>query len=143
MILGIDHVHVAASDMDASINFYTEKLGFRLLRRISFGPPDSRRELAYVGFGDLLLELVPPGPMAASARPFALTVNEIENTVEELRSRGVEIKEEVRDSFSFKGLTAVIKDPAGLDIELRQWEAPDGPHYRDWHPTRNDVVRTA
>jgi catechol 2,3-dioxygenase-like lactoylglutathione lyase family enzyme len=143
MILGIDHVHVAAADMDKTIDFYTNKLGFRFLRRLSFGPPDARRELAYVGLGDLLLELLPPGPMAASNRPFALTVNEIEKTVEELRSKGVEVKEEVRDSFSFNGLTAVIKDPSGLDIELRQWAAPDGPHYADWQPARPDVVRTA
>ena len=59
-IAGIDHVHAVANDLDASIAFYTQVLGFRFLRRVAFGPDDARRELAYVGLGDMLLELVPP-----------------------------------------------------------------------------------
>lgn len=143
MIVGIDHIHVAAADMDRSIAFHTDVLGFRFLRRVIFGPPEARRELAYVGLGDLLLELLAPGPNDASSRPFALTVTDIESTVEELRHKGVEIETEPRDSFSLAGLTAAIKDPSGLTIELRQWQAPDGPHYPDWQPKRPDVVRTA
>ena len=60
MITGIDHVHVTTFDMGKSIEFYTNVLGFHFLRRVEFGPEDARRELAYVGLGDILLELLPP-----------------------------------------------------------------------------------
>ena len=41
MDLRIDHVHAVATDLDASIAFYG-KLGFKLLRRVEFGPDDDR-----------------------------------------------------------------------------------------------------
>lgn len=137
-----------AKDMDESIAFYTEMLGFRFLRRATFGPPESRRELAYVGLGDFLLELlelpqgaaeVPPG----AGRPFALTVSNMEQTVADLRSKGVEVDMDIRPGFSFDGLATAIKDPSGLVIELREWQGSDNPYYADWQPTRSDVVRTA
>ena len=61
MIKRLDHVHVVAKDMDASIEFYTKALGFRLLRRVRFGP-GGERQLSYVGLGDMMIELVQPGP---------------------------------------------------------------------------------
>ena len=42
MITGIDHVHVTTFDMDRSIDFYTNVLGFHFLRRVEFGPEDNR-----------------------------------------------------------------------------------------------------
>ena len=44
------------------------------------------------------------------------------------------------ESISFDGKTAVIRDPSGLAIELREWAAHDGPTYPDWSPIRHDVV---
>ena len=49
MIKRVDHAHIVVQDMDKSIDFYTRVLGFRLVRRVQFGPDDGRRELAYVG----------------------------------------------------------------------------------------------
>ena len=40
MELRLDHVHAVALDFDKSIEFYG-KLGFPLLRRVEFGPPDA------------------------------------------------------------------------------------------------------
>ena len=147
MITGIDHIHVYTKDMDQSIAFYTNVLGFRFLRRASFGTPENRRELAYVGLGDILLELL---PLAAGItevpsggnRPLCLTVADMDRTLVELQEKGVEITRSW-EGFSFSGRAASIKDPSGLDIELREWLTPDSPHYPDWQPTRADVVRTA
>mgnify|MGYP001027038770 CR=1 FL=1 len=143
-IAGIDHVHAAANDLDASIAFYTQVLGFRFLRRVAFGPDDARRELAYVGLGDMLLELVPPVEPPASGtaeRPFALQVEDMPATIADLKAKGVAVDVEPRPGFSFGGLTAVIRDPSGLAIELREW-AGDDAHNPDWQPQRADVVRT-
>jgi catechol 2,3-dioxygenase-like lactoylglutathione lyase family enzyme len=76
MDLKIDHVHAVAFDMDASIEFYA-KLGFGLLRRVEFGPDDERKQLAYVGRGASVIELVQPrdatDPLGGGTgvRPFA------------------------------------------------------------------------
>ena len=142
-IAAIDHVHAAANDLDTSIAFYTQVLGFRFLRRVAFGPDDARRELAYVGLGNMLLELVPPvePPARGTAkRPFALRVEDMPATIADLKAKGVAVDVEPRPGFSFGGLTAVIRDPSGLAIELREW-AGDDAHNPDWQPKRADVVR--
>ena len=145
MELRIDHVHAVALDLDASIEFYG-KLGFRLLRKVEFGPADDRRRLAYVGHGDSIIELVGPrdanDPIGAGTgeRPFAMVVDDAEAVVAELEAMGVEIDTRPRPSFSFTGKTAVIRDPSGLAIELREWAANDGPTYPAWTPAREDVV---
>jgi catechol 2,3-dioxygenase-like lactoylglutathione lyase family enzyme len=145
MDLKIDHVHAVAIDLDASIEFYG-KLGFSLLRRVEFGEPDDRRQLAYVGNGTMSIELVQPRDAAdplgggTGVRPFAMTVEDADATVKELEALGVEIAMYPRPSFSFTGRTTVIKDPSGVEIELREWGGDDGPAYPKWTPARADVV---
>ena len=145
MGMHIDQVHAVAVDLDESIAFYG-LLGFELLRRVQFGPPDARRDLAYVGHDGSTIELVPPVDPAnpvgggTGARPFALTVDDAAATVRDLESKGVEVITQPRPGFSFKGVTAVIRDPSGLAIELREWHPDDGRHYPSWRPEREDVV---
>jgi catechol 2,3-dioxygenase-like lactoylglutathione lyase family enzyme len=145
MDLRIDHVHAVAVDMDASLEFYG-KLGFGLLRRIEFGPDDERTQLAYVGRGASVIELVQPrdatNPLGGGTgvRPFAMVVEDADATVAELEALGVEIAMYPKASFSFTGRTTIIKDPSGLEIELREWGGSDGPTYPTWTPAREDVV---
>jgi catechol 2,3-dioxygenase-like lactoylglutathione lyase family enzyme len=145
MDLKIDHVHAVAVDMDASIEFYA-KLGFGLLRRVEFGPDDERKQLAYVGRGASVIELVQPrdttDPLGGGTgvRPFAMVVEDADATVAELEALGIEIAMHPRPSFSFTGRTTIIKDPSGLEIELREWGGGDGPTYPAWTPAREDVV---
>jgi hypothetical protein len=61
-------------------------------------------------------------------------------TIADLKAKGVAVDVEPRPGFSFGGLTAVIRDPSGLAIELREW-AGDDAHNPDWQPKRADVVR--
>ena len=149
MIVGIDHVHVLTTDMDKSLDFYTNLLGFKLERRVQFGPPERRRELAFAGLGNVFIEFLPPTDnghpefTGTTGRPLCLLVEGMEETVEALRARGVEIATEIRSAFSFGGRVAIIKDPCGLAIELKEWRAPDGPYQHAWVPERADVVRVA
>ena len=84
MIKRLDHVHVVAKDMDASIEFYTKALGFRLLRRVRFGP-GGERQLSYVGLGDMMIELVQPAHdgefQGTEARPIGLAVDDLDEAV--------------------------------------------------------------
>jgi len=145
MDLKIDHVHAVAIDLDKSIEFYA-KLGFKLLRRVAFGAEDARRELAYVGNGGSVIELVlprdPADPIGGGTglRPFAMTVVDADAVTDELEALGVEIIMKARPAFSFASRTAVIRDPSGIEIELREWAANDGPAYPAWTPERDDVV---
>ena len=147
MIERVDHVHIVARDMDRSIDFYTHILGFRLLRRVESGPADRRRQLAYVRLGDFMLELVEPAHdgefRGTEARPLGLAVADLERTVADLKRLGVEVVNEPAPAFSFAGLQAVIRDPSGLAIEVRQYAAADSPLGADWQPARADVVRLA
>jgi glyoxylase I family protein len=147
LIVGVDHVHVLTTDLDKSLDFYVNLLGFKLERRVQFGPPERRRELAFAGFGNVFLEFLPPTDnghpelTGTTGRPLCLAVEGMEETVETLRAKGVEIATEIRPAFSFWGKVAVIKDPSGLAIELKEWRAPDGPYLHNWSPEREDVVR--
>lgn len=143
MFTQIDHVHVIATDIDKSVEFYTKVLGFYLSRRLTM----NGRDTAYVGLGDVLLELHPPPRgtteiPAGALRPLGLTVSNMDDAVAHLREHGVEVME-IRDGWTFVGRHATMKDPSGLVIELREWYAPDGPRNRDWQPARSDIVRTA
>ena len=60
MIVKVDHVHVLTTDLDKSLDFWVGTLGFRMERRVEFGPPDRRRQIAYAGLGDVLVEFLPP-----------------------------------------------------------------------------------
>ena len=144
MIKRLDHVHVVAKDMDASIAFYTEVLGFRLLRHVRFGP-GGERQLSYVGLGDVMIELVQPAHdgefKGTEARPIGLSVDDLDAAVARFKASGVEVVNEPARGFSFGGRQAVIRDPSGLVIEVRQWDASDSPMSPDWQPWREDVTK--
>lgn len=143
MSMRVDHAHVVVKDMDRSIDFYTRALGFTLVRRVQFGPADKRRELAYVRLGDFMLEFVQPAHegefKGTEARPLGMSVEDLDSTVAHLKSLGVEVVNEPAKSFSFGGRQAVIKDPSGLAIEVRQYDAADHPMSATWRPWREDV----
>lgn len=152
MISCIDHIEVNTEDLEKSIAFYTDILGFTLTRRVRY-EGSSGRQIAYVALGDQMLELLGPvqrrpdqGDPAdggrIGVRLFALRVDAMERTVDYLRSRGVEISSEPRPGGSFSGLRAEIRDPNGISIELREWQG-DGPSNAAWQPQGPGVTRIA
>jgi catechol 2,3-dioxygenase-like lactoylglutathione lyase family enzyme len=146
MITRLDHVHVVAKDMDASVAFYTKALGFTLLRHVRFGP-DGSRQLCYVGLGDMMIELVQPAHadefQGTEARPLGISVDDLDATVAHFQEEGIEVVGAPGRGFSFGGRQAVIRDPSGLLIEVRQWDSNDYPMSPDWQPERDDVTRIA
>lgn len=145
MITGVDHVHVMCKDLDQSIAFYTQVLGFRMLRRVVIDQGSSKLEVAFVGIGDMLVELfpLPPGTEevpAAAQQPFGVMVDDMDKTLAGLREHGVDVLEE-RLGWTFSGRFAAIKDPSGVTIEIRQWYSDDGPYNQDWQPINPAVVR--
>jgi catechol 2,3-dioxygenase-like lactoylglutathione lyase family enzyme len=143
MIVGFSHINRTVRSLDTAIEFYTKNLGFYLLRRYI----RNGREGAYIGLGDVLFELgVDPdldvAKLGVAAR-LGLVVTDVDAVVAELRSKGVEVVEEPAEMRTFNGRQAAIRDPDGYVIALREWRAPDGPHYAGWQPRHEGVIRLA
>jgi len=143
MIVSFSHINRLVRDLDESIDFYTTNLGFYLLRRYD----RNGREGAYIGLGDVLFELGVaadmPAPTENNAGRLGLTVTDLDSVVAELRENGVGIVSEPEEMRTFDGRQAAIRDPNGYVIALREWRPPDGPHFADWQPRHEGVVRLA
>ena len=141
-VKGFSHIYLPSRSVDESIEFYTKKLGFKLFRKYNM----NGRISAYVEIGGVLLELTPstdptPDQDGRTEPRIGIEVPDIKAAIEELRSAGVEIAREPWDAMTFWGPQAMIKDPSGYIISLREWRLPDGPNYQDWKPEHANVER--
>ena len=58
MIEAIDHVEVVTNNIEKSLNFYVETIGFQILRRHKFDGSRGMTEIVYLKLGDSTLELL-------------------------------------------------------------------------------------
>jgi glyoxylase I family protein len=126
----IDHVEIVTDQLDRTVQFYTEALGFTVkardrIERSGLGVPI---DLVYLDLGGTVVELisyegasVDPAPKNEHLgyRMIALEVDDMQKASDYLRTRGVEVVwgPRVRETYS----RAEICDPNGYRIELRQW----------------------
>ena len=125
MFKRIDHVEIAPSDLERSIAFYTEVLGFRMKERVQIGSP-VLKQVVYLVLGDTMLEMleyVDPAPADHAIRVgyqmMALEVDSMEKALAFLAERGIELTQPPMD-VGDGALRAEIVDVDGLAIELRQ-----------------------
>jgi catechol 2,3-dioxygenase-like lactoylglutathione lyase family enzyme len=118
-------VRYIVNDVDASIQFYCEQLGFHE----DMHPAPT---FAMLSQGDLRLVLSAPGggPGGGQAMPdgtvpepggwnrFQLEVSDLDATVERLRKRGVHFRNDILDGVGGKQI--LVEDPSGNPIELFQ-----------------------
>ena len=119
------HTMLRVGNLDASVRFYTEVLGMKLLRTTD--RPDQKYSLAFVGYDDedraSVLELtynygVDRYEMGTAYGHIALAVPDAHRACEEVRRRGGTV---TREAGPVKGGTTVIafvQDPDGYKIEL-------------------------
>lgn len=129
MFKRVDHMEIVPRDAAATIRFYVDILGFRVVQRIKVGAPPMK-EVIYIKLGDTVIEIIDTDnpqprseyPWQVGYRCIALEVEEMTKAVEHLQSHGVTISRPPVDlGDSFRG---EILDPDGLTIELRQWKQP-------------------
>jgi catechol 2,3-dioxygenase-like lactoylglutathione lyase family enzyme len=130
MFKRIDHVEIVTDQLDRTVQFYTEVLGFAVksrdrIERSGLGVPI---DLVYLDLGGTVVELisydgapVDPAPQTEHLgyRMIALEVDDMQGTTEYLKTKGVDVVwgPRVRETYS----RAEICDPNGYHIELRQW----------------------
>ncbi len=128
MFKKIDHIEIVIGNMERTLKFYTEILGFKIQwSRKSERPP--RQEVALIELGGTLIEIFTvknPAPPASTeqwqigCRRVALEVEDIDRAVEYLKTKAVVISREPVAVGTLR--VAEIKDPDGLSIELIQRE---------------------
>lgn len=123
-IEGLHHIAIICTDYQRSKKFYTEILGLQIVREVYRKERDSYK-LDLSLEGEYLIELFsfPHSPVrlthpeAAGLRHIAFAVEDIELSVTELRSRGVEPEPIRTDEFTGKKFT-FFADPDWLPIEI-------------------------
>ena len=124
------HTMLRVTKLDASLSFYTEVLGMRLLRRHDF--PAGRFTLAFVGYGDedsnTVIELThnwdtDSYELGTAYGHIALGVPDVYAACADIKARGGRV---VREAGPMKGGTRVIafvEDPDGYKVELVEYHA--------------------
>lgn len=127
MFKRIDHIEIVPSDLERSIDFYTEILGFKIRQRRKIESP-AVEELVFLELNDTVIEFFGvknPAPASeeqwqVGCRRIALEVEDMDKAAAYLETKGVEV---IRgQTTSGPSRRAEIKDPDGLSIELRQSE---------------------
>jgi catechol 2,3-dioxygenase-like lactoylglutathione lyase family enzyme len=131
MALSITHTPVYCTDLDETLAFYTERLGFEVHDDVPMGP-DMRwlTVRAPGGDHDLLLAAVnhhlPPADRQAMREIVAkgglavfIQVDDLDKTFEALRAAGTEILQEpVNQPYGVRD--AAVRDPSGNHLRLSQ-----------------------
>jgi lactoylglutathione lyase len=120
------HTMIRVRDLDASLNFYTNLLGMKLLRKRDY--PSGKFTLAFVGYGDeannTVIELTHNWEQAEAYNlgsafgHLAVGVPDVYKTCERLAGAGVKIPRPAGPMAHGGSVIAFIEDPDGYRIEL-------------------------
>ena len=119
------HTMIRVGDLERSLQFYTEVLGMRLLRRKDY--PDGEFTLAFVGYGDeseqAVIELthnwgVGSYELGNAFGHIAIGVADIYKTCDEIKRRGGKVVREPGPMKHGSTVIAFVEDPDGYKLEL-------------------------
>ncbi len=121
---GIHHVAIICSDYECSKKFYVEVLGFSVIQETFRANRNSYKLDLRVGDShqiELFSFPNPPlrvsSPEACGLRHIAFEVDDIEQTVLDLKSQGVDVENIRIDEITGKKFT-FFKDPDSLPLEI-------------------------
>jgi lactoylglutathione lyase len=122
------HTMIRVCDLDASLNFYTNLMGMKLLRKREY--PTGKFTLAFVGYGDessnAVIELThnwdqkEPYALGTAFGHLAIGVPDVYKACEQLGAAGVKIPRPAGPMAHGGSVIAFIEDPDGYRIELIQ-----------------------
>ena len=123
-ITGIHHVAIICSDYDRSKKFYVEVLGFPIIQETFRAERNSYKLDLRVGENAQIELFSFPNPPERSSKPeacglrhLAFKIDDIEETVFYLKSKGIEVENIRVDEITNKKFT-FFKDPDNLPLEI-------------------------
>ena len=135
MIQSTGHIAITVNNMDESIQFYTQALGFR--KAFSFRHPDTNApwiEYLSISRGQFIelfyggIEAQPWHDSLIGFNHMCFQVDDIRESVQKIRDSGYPIDSEPKQGVD-SNWQAWVKDPNGIRIELMQI-MPDSPQSR-------------
>jgi lactoylglutathione lyase len=124
------HTMLRVGNLDRSVDFYTNVLGMRVLRKREY--PDGRFTLCFVGYGDedkeAVLELTHNWDTSSydlgnAYGHIALEVDDAYKACEEVKKRGGKVTREAGPMKHGTTVIAFVEDPDGYKIEFIQRRA--------------------
>ncbi len=101
---GLHHVAIFTRDMEKSLRFYSEVLGFRVTER--FYDEGEKAEIAFLDVGNTLLEIIAPssgeGWSHSPSFHIALQVEDVDRTFAELQAKGVPVILPLTETHGFR-----------------------------------------
>ncbi len=119
------HTMLRTGDLDRSIDFYTQVLGMKLLRRKDY--PEGKFTLAFIGYGEesdnTVIELtynwgVDNYELGNAYGHIAIEVDDVYAACEAIRQKGGKIIREAGPMNAGTTIIAFVADPDGYYIEL-------------------------
>jgi lactoylglutathione lyase len=116
---------IRTGDLDRSIEFYTQVLGMKLIRRKDY--PEGKFTLAFIGYGaesdEAVIELtynygVGSYDLGTGFGHIAIEVDDARRAVEEVRQKGGKVVREAGPMKHGTTVIAFVSDPDGYKIEL-------------------------
>ena len=107
---------IIVADMEESIKFYTEAMGFEIDSQYNLGPGLTITLLK--GEGDAMIELIKNKENETGLFSLGMEVEDVKATVKELKSKGAKITMEPVPITV--GTLAFLEDPNGVRIALIQ-----------------------
>ena len=121
------HTMLRVGNLDKSLNFYTEVLGMRVLRRKDY--PEGKFTLAFVGYGEesdtTVLELThnwdtPTYDLGNAFGHIAVEVDDAYAACDVVRAKGGKVTREAGPMKHGSTVIAFVEDPDGYKIEFIQ-----------------------
>ncbi len=116
--LGIHHTNVQTSNLEQSVQFYTEVLGFSVLNRRELGP----LKLVDLTLGGAVLELKEAEQLSTSQDGIidhlAIQVDDMASAVELVKNQGVELISAEPRAIGPNKYCFFFRGPSGEKIEL-------------------------
>ena len=120
MITNIKFVSIPVRDQNRAVEFYTQKMGFKITTDQQFGPNQRWIEMK-VGRGETGVVLfTPPGQedRVGTFSGLSFVCDNVQKTYEELKARGVEFTETPEERPY--GIDSGFRDPSGNFFRLTQ-----------------------